>query len=176
MRNVLLIMSVFLSLTVMSQTIPVNIGSATCDVSPVSEYKLVGEDDWTYTTQVIYRNIGFLDDKTITTIRYKVVSYSNNTFPIVRICMKDTGKKKLKKLEVVDTEVFVGQTEIKNGYMNIQLQKPYNHRSGKNLIVQVETYRSGYIVFNGTSSLNSMIFDGRTVKEIQFAPLTEFLY
>ena len=176
MRNLLITLLLFIGIFAKAQTIPLYIGVATCDVVPISEYDMPEDATWTYTTQVLYDSIPFLDDRTITTIRYKVTNYELSYKTFIRICMKDTKKKALRKLEEVNKEVYVGQATIAGDYMTIQLQKPFQHEAGRNLIVQIETYKSSYIVFEGASRGPSIGADTNKVKEINFSPRTEFFY
>ena len=176
MKNLLIILLLFVGISVNAQTIPLHIGVATCDIVPITEYNMPEDATWTYTTQVLYDSIPFLDDRTITTIRYKTTKQILDKKTLIRICMKDTKKKTLKKPEEVNKEVFVGQANVYGGYMTIQLQKPFKHTAGKNLIVQIETYKSSYIVFAGASKGPSLVIDTLGTREINFSPRTEFFY
>ena len=176
MKNLLIALFILIGTFVKAQTIPLYIGVATCDVVPISEYNMPKDATWTYTTQVLYDSIQFLDDRTITTIRYKVNRYVPTVKTFIRVCMKDTKKKALKKFEEVNKEVYVGQARVIGGYITIQLQKPFKHESKKNLIIQIETYKSSYIVFDGASKGPSLVIDTIGIKEINFSPRTEFFY
>lgn len=176
MKNLLIALLLFIGISAKTQTIPLYIGVATCDIVPISEYSMPEDATWTYTTQVLYDSIQFLDDRTITTIRYKVSNYDLSCKIFIRICLKDTKKKALRKLEEVNKEVYVGQATIAGDYMTIQLQKPFRHESGKNLIIQIETYKSSYIVFEGASKGPSLVIDTLGTREINFSPRTEFFY
>lgn len=178
MKRLLVILSLalFSVLSINAQEISVNVGVASCDIVPITEFVLPEDTSWAYTTQVLYDSVGFLDDRTITTIAYKIVSYVADKQLIIRVSMKDTKKKKLKMLQANMTEVYCGHPNIRGGYINIQLQKPFKHKPGHNLIIQVETFKSGRIVFEGASKGPSLVFRNNKVIDVNFVPRTVFLY
>lgn len=178
MKRLLAILVFLISnvLIINAQEISVNIGVATCDIVPITEFVLPEDTSWTYTTQVLYDSVGFLDDRTITTIAYKVVSHVADRQTIIRVSMKDTKKKRLKMLQSGMTEVYFGHPTLRGGYLNIQLQKPYKHKSGRNLIIQVETFKSGKFVIEGVSKGPSLVYRNGKVSEVNFMPRTVFLY